>query len=167
MTLQDRPDVRGGHDDAHGGEFAVDPAIAPLRILLRRPEDERGGSLRDARPTGPAVGIGPAFGDEVPVLAQQNFWLDEEAPETLAGEQSREPSQHRSIRRLQHRLVDLASEDCHLVAQHDDLDGEIRVAVTDESDELKDTAERPVEEREGHRWMLSAPESRRQSAARS
>jgi hypothetical protein len=53
------------------------------------------------------------------------------------------------------------------VAQHDDLDGEICVAVTDESDELKDTAERPVEEREGHRWMLSAPESRRQSAARS
>jgi hypothetical protein len=52
------------------------------------------------------------------------------------------------------------------VAQHDDLDGEIRVTATDQSDELKDTTERPVEEREGHRWMLSAPESRRQSASR-
>jgi hypothetical protein len=51
--------------------------------------------------------------------------------------------------------VDLASKDCHLVAQHDDLDGEIRVTASNESDELEDTAERPVEEREGHRWMLS------------
>lgn len=62
--------------------------------------------------------------------------------------------------------MDLASEDRHLVAQHDDLDGEIRVAATDQSDELQDAAERPVEEREGHRWMLAAPDSRRQSAVR-
>jgi hypothetical protein len=53
------------------------------------------------------------------------------------------------------------------VAQHDDFGGEIRVPSTDQSDELKDTAECPVGEREGHRWMLAAPGSRRQSAVRS
>jgi hypothetical protein len=42
--------------------------------------------------------------------------------------------------------VDLASKDCHLVAQHDDLDSEVRVTATDESDQLEDAAERPVEE---------------------
>ena len=81
----------------------------------------------DAWSTGPAMRVGPALGDEVPVPAQQGCWLDEEAPESPAGEQPCEPRQHRSICRLQRRSVDLASEDCHLVAQHDDLDGEIRV----------------------------------------
>ena len=52
--------------------------------------------------------------------------------------------------------MDLAPEDRHLVAQHDDLDGEIRVTPTDQSDELGDAAERPVEEREGHCRMLAA-----------
>ena len=59
-------------------------------------------------------------------------------------------------RRLQCRSVDLASQDRHLVAQHDDLDGEIRVTATNESDELDETAERPVEKREAHCRMLAA-----------
>ena len=98
---------------------------------------------------------------------QQGCRLDEEAPETLAGEQPRQPRQHRSICRLQCRSVDLALEDRHLVAQHDDLDGEIRVTATDESDQLEDAAERPVEEREGHCRMLAAWESGRQSPVHS
>ena len=43
----------------------------------------------DGWPTGPAVWVGPALGDEVPVPAQQGGRLDEEASETPAGEQSR------------------------------------------------------------------------------
>ena len=74
--------------------------------------------------------------------AQQGRRLDEEVPETLAGEQSCEPRQHRSICRLQRRPVDLAPEDCHLVSEHDELDGEVRVTAIDESDEPEDAAER-------------------------
>lgn len=165
VTLQDRPDARGGDGDAHGGELTVDAAVAPSRVLLRQAEDECGRSLRDARPTGPAVRIRPALGDEVPVPTQQGCRLDEEVPESPAGEQTCEPRQNRSVGRLQCRSVNLAPEDRHLVAQHDDLDGEIRVTAPNESDELEDTAERPVEEREGHRRMLVASEPRRQSPA--
>jgi hypothetical protein len=78
------------------------------------------------------------------VPAQQGRRLDEEAPETLAGEQSYEPRQHGPVRRLERRSVDLAPPDCHLVAQHDDLDGQIGVTAADEPDELEDAAERPV-----------------------
>jgi hypothetical protein len=92
------------------------------------------------------VRVGSALGDEVPVPAQQSFWSDEEASESSAREQSCEPRQHRSICRLQRRSVDLAPEECHFMAQHDGLDGDIRVTATDQSDQLKDTAERPVEE---------------------
>jgi len=110
---------------------------------------------------------GPALGDEVLVPTQQGCWLDEEAPESPTGEQSREPRQHRSICWLQRRSVDLAPEDCQLVAQHDDFDGEIRATATDQSDDLKDTAERPVQERGGHRRMLAADGIRRQSPGHS
>jgi hypothetical protein len=55
--------------------------------------------------------------------------------------------------------MDLASEDGHLMAQYHDLDSEVRVPLTGESDELEEAAERPVEEREGHCRMLAAWES--------
>ena len=145
----------------------MDAAVAPSRILLRQPEDERGGSLRDGRSTRPGVRVDPALDDEVPVPAQQGCRLDEEASASSAGEQSCEPRQHRSVRRLQRRSVDLASKDCHLVAQHDDLDGEIHVIATGEPDELEDAAERPVEEREGHFRLLAARGSGRQSPVHS
>jgi hypothetical protein len=45
---------------------------------------------------------------------------------------------------LQHRSAALASEDRLLVAQHDDLDGEVHVPATDEPDQLEDAGERSV-----------------------
>jgi hypothetical protein len=61
--------------------------------------------------------------------------------------------------------VDLTSEYCHLVAQRDDLDGEVGVRAKGEPDQLKDAVERPVELREGHRRMLAPSGERRQSPA--
>jgi hypothetical protein len=62
--------------------------------------------------------------------------LDEELPDTLAGEQSCQPGQHCSIRRLERWSVHLASQDCHLVAQHDEFDGEVRISARDEAEQL-------------------------------
>lgn len=84
----------------------------------------------------------------------------------LAGEQSCESRQHGPIRRLERWPMNLAAENCHLVTQHDHPDGEIRVSATHESDELEGAAERPIEEGQGHRRMLSALESKCQSAGR-
>lgn len=58
--------------------------------------------------------------------------------------------------RLQRWAVDLASEHRHLMAQHDDLDREVRVLATGEPDQLEHATERPVQQREGHRRMLAA-----------
>jgi len=101
------------------------------------------------------------------VPAQQGCRLHEEASETLAGKESRQPGQDRSIGRLECRSVDLASEDRHLVAQDDDLDRKVRVTATDEPDQLKDAAERPVEKREGGPRMLVAREAARRSRVHS
>jgi hypothetical protein len=86
----------------------------------------------------------PSPGDKVSVPAQQGGRLDDEAPETLVEEQSRQPSQHRSVSGLQYRSVDLASEHRHFMSQHDDFDGEILVPTKDEPDQLKEAAEHPV-----------------------
>ena len=143
----------------------MDAAISPGRVLLRQADHEGGGALGDRGPTGPAVWVGPALGDEVTVPALQGCRLDEEAPESSAREQPRQPGQDRPIRWLECGTWHLAPEDCHLVATHDNLDGEIGVAATEETDDLEDVAERSVEEREGHRWMLAAPEYNRQRPA--
>jgi hypothetical protein len=79
------------------------------------------------------------------VPAHQGCRLDENAPESSAWEQPRQPGQYRPIRWLECRTWHLASEDRYLVAQHDNLDGEIGIAATEESDDLEDPAERPVE----------------------
>jgi hypothetical protein len=97
--------------------------------------------------------------------AQQSCRLDEEASETMAGKQPRQPGQHRPIRRFERRALRLATEDRRFVTEYDDFDREIGVAATDESDQLQYAAQRSVEEREGHHWMLSASKSNRQSPA--
>ena len=142
-------------------------AVAPLGILRRQAEHHGRGALRDSRSTGSALRVGPQrLATRFPVPAQQGRRLDEEASEMSAGEQSCESRQHRPVGRLQRWSAHLASQDRHLVAQQDDLDGDIGVTAEDASDELEDAVERPVEEREGRGRMLAAPESSRQSAGR-
>jgi hypothetical protein len=59
------------------------------------------------------------------------------------------------------RSMNLTSKIYHLVAQHYDLDGTLALAATDEPDQLNDTAEGSVEEREGHRRMFAESGARR------
>ena len=149
MTLQDRPDARGGDDDTHGGELTVDSAVAQFGSLARRSTTAVVPSAMGGRPGRPWEWV-QRLATRSRCQAQKSCRLDEEVPETLAGEQSCQSGQHRSICWLERRAVHLASEDRHLVAQHDDFDGEVRISATDEADQLKYAAVRPVEEREGH-----------------
>jgi len=87
-------------------------------------------------------------------------------PETPAGKQTCRSRQYRPIRLFQRRSMNLAPQDRHLVAHHDDLDGDIGVTAEDESDQLQDTTERSITERKGHGPMLAAHEANRQRARR-
>jgi len=87
-TLQDRPDARWGDGDAHGGELAMDPLVAPGRVLTSQPDDEGGCGCGDRGSTGPTVWVGPASADEVAVPAQQRGRLDEEASATGSWEKA-------------------------------------------------------------------------------
>lgn len=166
VPFQKRPDAGRGDCNAHGGQFALDPAVAPVRVLVCQPENEGGRALGDARSTRTAVWVAPALGDEVPVPAQQGCRLDEEAPEALTGEQPCQSRQQGPVGRLEEWPVDLASKDRHLVAQHDYLDGEVRVMSAHVPNQLEEATERPIEEGESHRGMLVALAARRQAQLR-
>jgi hypothetical protein len=58
--------------------------------------------------------------------------------------------------------VDLATEDGYLVAQHHHLDSQFGVCAKREPDQLQESMERPIEERDGHRGMLAPSGSWRQ-----
>ncbi len=64
--------------DALRGELALDAAVAPGRVLLRQPEDERGAAPRYAWSTGPGVRVGPGgkvqFRPTDDILGTGRFW---------------------------------------------------------------------------------------------
>jgi hypothetical protein len=150
------PEARGCEGDAHGGELAVDAPVAPGGVLVGQSEDERHGARRYRWPTGRPSGVGPASADEVSVPAEQGVGLDEEAPETAAGEQSCQPGEQRPVSRLESRTADLAAEHRHFVAEHDHLDRQLVAGGPRELDQLADAKEEEVEEAERHVAILAA-----------
>ena len=92
MAAQDGPDARGGQDDTHPGQLALDPTVAPGGVLPGQSEDDRNRASGDARSTR-SVGLGPFPPDQVPVPAQQGLGLHEEPAPTPAVEQSAQPGE--------------------------------------------------------------------------
>jgi hypothetical protein len=56
---------------------------------------------------------------------EQGLGLDEKAPPANGREQPAQPREHCSVRLSQSGAGGLAAQDGHLVAEHDDLDGQV------------------------------------------
>jgi hypothetical protein len=70
-TLQDSPDGRGGYGVAESDQLALDPPVAPSRILAGHPQDQGSDRRCDGWSARSSVRVGPASGDELSVPAQQ------------------------------------------------------------------------------------------------
>jgi len=81
---------------------------------------------------------------------EQCVGLDKEPTELRSGDQSAKAGKERSIRWSQDRMGYLASEDGHLVSEHDDLNGQIGVIGPLQAEDLDGPEEGEIEEREGH-----------------
>jgi len=86
------PDARGSKDDAHRGQLALDPAVAPGGVLPGQSTGDRHRAGRDARSTW-AAGIGPFPPDQVPVPAEQGLRLHEEPTSTSSVHESTQPGE--------------------------------------------------------------------------
>jgi hypothetical protein len=66
--------------------------------------------------------------------AEQCLGLDEQLSEVSTIEEPAEPGEQRPVRRTQRRARHMATEDCHLMTKHDDLDGEFTAFIAKESE---------------------------------
>ncbi len=148
----------------------MDAAVAPGRVLLRQPEDQRDGALRDARPTGTAVRVGPALPKTRSRCQRSRVagWTKKcarcwrgssrESPASTARSAGSSAGLWTWRRRTATSWRSMTTSTARSVSlrQMSPISWRTR----------EDAGGRPVEEREGHRRMLAAPESLRQSAGR-
>src|SRR5205823_15116249 len=112
--LEDRPHGRRGDGDAEPGEFAVDTAVAPSRVL-RSETDDRCACFGDGRwPAGP-LGIGPVLRDEPAMPTQDRVRSDEEDRPAVTAEHASERGEDRSVDGFEAGPGDLALQHRELV----------------------------------------------------
>jgi hypothetical protein len=81
---------------------------------------------------------------------KQGLGLDEEPMKLRPGDQPAEAGKERSIRWSQSRADHLPTKDGNLVAEHDDLDGQIGLVGPLQAEDLDGPEEGEIDEREGH-----------------
>ena len=149
VALEDVPDTRRGQVDAQDRKLPVDPAIAPGRVLPGKADHHLDCPGGDPRRAG-GLRIGPFTTHQLTMPTEQCVGLDEEPRELRSGDQPTEACEEGTIRWSQSRAGHLPSEDCHLVSEHDDLNGQIRVIGPLQAEDLDGPEEGEIEEREGH-----------------
>ena len=101
-------------------QLALDPLVAPARVLPRHLLDQHREPGIDRRPAA-AVGIGPPPADQPPVPAQQRVRRHQPAHPQRPGEQPGQGGEHRPVGPVQLRLRVLPPQHRHLLAQHQQL----------------------------------------------
>lgn len=105
---QHPPHGRGADADAQAEQFALDPLVAPARVLPRHLPDQRRDPRIHGRPAA-AAGIGPPPADQAPVPAQR-VRIHQPAHRQGLGEQPGQGSQHRPVGPVQLRPWGAAAE---------------------------------------------------------
>jgi hypothetical protein len=95
--------------------------------------------------------------------AQQGLRLDEESTPASNRQKSAQSGEHCPIRWLQGRTGHLPTQDGNLVAEHDDLDGQLFLSIARETDQLKHADESNVEEGRAPRSIFSPGSRQRKS----
>jgi hypothetical protein len=84
------------------------------------------------------------------VPSEEGLRLDEEPTATTGCEESAEASEKSAVGWLQCRALHLSTKHRDFVPQHDDLDRQVGLLAPAQTQELEDTHERYVQERERH-----------------
>src|SRR6266542_4099746 len=125
--LEPRPcentaDARRRHAEAELGQLAVDPPMAPARILTREPQHQLPDLSRERWPSARSGRLTPLPAHERPMPAKQRPRRHHKHPERRSRQVTGDGRQQGSISCAKLRPRPLASEDVELVAQHQQLD---------------------------------------------
>jgi hypothetical protein len=108
-------------DDAQTLEFADDPSVSPVRVLVAEPQDQFAQRRLEWRPTGSPVRIRPAASDQLTVPAKQRLGLDREPCPGNPRKRATQRGQQRPISPRRLRLPSLPTQHREFMAQHQDL----------------------------------------------
>jgi hypothetical protein len=132
-AFEDRPDDAGCELDPEADELALDPPVAPARVLARQPHPELAHLDGCVRATGTAMRIRPTARDQFAVPTQQRPRTDEQRPLSgLPWQQAAKCRQQRPIGLRQLRTSDLTVQHPQLMAEQQNLDLLLALGATAE-----------------------------------
>jgi hypothetical protein len=101
---------------------------------------------------------------QIPMPAEQRFWLDKEAPRAPATKESAQSGEQRPVAGPQRRTGHLAAEHRDLMTEHDDFDRQFVAVTPREPEQLERSDEGQVEEGQRHGPALSLSSRQRKSS---
>ena len=147
---QDRPDRARPDPDAEPEQLALDPPVAPTRVLARESNDQFTNLGRRRRATGTAMRIRPAARHQLTMPAQKRRRRDHERSPRPPRQYPAEGSKQRSISLAQPRTSHLTLEHEKLMAQQQDLDLLLPLRAKPQNDQLEQAPQRPIQKRQNH-----------------
>jgi len=115
VALQDPPNGRGADAMAELEQLALEPPVAPARVLPRHPHHQGGEEVVDRWPSGP-MGVGPSLADEATMPAQDSVQGDQTATPQCSGQSSYQGGEDRPVCPVQARPRVGAAQDGDFVA---------------------------------------------------
>jgi hypothetical protein len=159
--VEDLPD-RGGPDlVAESGEFAMNAAVSPDRVLGSQAQDQAAEPSGDGGSTGPGVRHRPAVGDELAVPPQDGSRGDEQPEAPADREQPGEGSDQGAISPAHPRARRAPLEHRELVAQDQDLDLLGRIGTGAQGRPAQQLGEHSIDQHQHHRLIMMGRERRR------
>src|SRR5579859_6698718 len=162
MAAEDGADGGGGDTMADLDELALDPEVAPTRVLLGHPDHELADLVGQRWPAAPGTEKEgrPLVADEVTMPAEDGFWLDGQGCPCRRRQVVAESGEEHPVGQVAVRSPAwVASKNDVLVAERDDLGlvgGEIAEGCAHQSQEHVDLKpEQSVVRREEHRGMAA------------
>ena len=165
VALQDPPDRRGAHAVAECGQLALDPQVAPARVLPRHPHHQGDEDVVDRWPSGP-VGVGPSSAHEAAMPAQDRVRGDQAMATQCSGQPPDEGGEDGPVRPVQAWSWVGAAQDGDLVAQHEELDVLGGGRAAQQQDQPEHLAEDQIEQPQRHGGDHARPADHRWSATR-
>lgn len=146
---------RWPRDGCQAEELALDPIVAPPRVLPGQAQDQVPGLRIDRRSAGPPVWSGPLACHKLPVPSKERLRPDQERAPHPSGQEPARRGKERPVRPAVHGWLHLTAQDGQLVPKDDDLQIGLSHRALARAEQAEEATQQKVEERPNHGGGLS------------
>ncbi len=139
-------------------QLALEPDVAPARVLSRHPHHQGGEHVVGRWPSGP-VGIGRSLADEAAMPAQDRVGCDQAMATQCSGQPPHQGGEDRSVRPVHAWPWGRAAQDGDFVAQHEELDVLTGGRAAHQQDQSEHLPEDQVQQPQRHAGIMSDRQS--------